>query len=157
MPANSLLFKPSVTQPIIQTPYDPKSERLVHFSSHVLNNKLLVHYSSHDLNNQPFNEQTILDHLNTELFIQIPTVIYLKSYLGFSSGKFFISRCYFVHRKWIFCDVISGLSPFKGSTQRKVCGAERGLDRNHESGHRNSTNVWLEFFIFFKGGQPTLR
>ena len=41
-------------QPICQTPYD-------------LNRELLFHYSSHDLNNKPFNEQTVLDHLNTEL------------------------------------------------------------------------------------------
>ena len=53
MPANSSLFKPSVTQPISQTTYD-------------LNSKLLVRYSSHDLNNEPFKEQTVLDHLNTE-------------------------------------------------------------------------------------------
>ena len=32
-----------------------------------LNSELLVCYSSHDLNNEPFNEQTILDHLNTKL------------------------------------------------------------------------------------------
>ena len=29
--------------------------------------KLLVRYSSHDLNNEPFNERTVLEHLNTEL------------------------------------------------------------------------------------------
>ena len=34
---------------------------------YVLNNKLLDRYSSHDLNNKPFKEQTVLDHLNTEL------------------------------------------------------------------------------------------
>ena len=44
----------SVTQHISQTTYD-------------LNNKLLVPYSSLDLNNKPFDEQTVLDHLNTEL------------------------------------------------------------------------------------------
>ena len=54
-------------QPISQTMYDLNSELLVRYSSHVLNNKLLVRYSSHGLNNEPFNEQTILDHLNTEL------------------------------------------------------------------------------------------
>ena len=41
-------------QPISQTPYD-------------LNNEPLVRYSGHGLNNEPFNEQTVLDHLNTEL------------------------------------------------------------------------------------------
>ena len=49
MPANSLLFKPSVTQP-----YD-------------LNIELLVRYSGHGLNNKPFGNQTILNHSNTEL------------------------------------------------------------------------------------------
>ena len=52
--ANSSLFKPSVMQPLSQTTYDLKSE-------------LLVCYSSHYLNNKPFDERTILDHLNTEL------------------------------------------------------------------------------------------
>ena len=54
MPNNSSLFKPSVTQPISQTPYD-------------LNKELLVRYSGHGLNNKPFNERTNLDHLNTKL------------------------------------------------------------------------------------------
>ena len=54
MPANSSLFKPSVTQPISQTPYD-------------LNNQLLFRYSGHGLNNEPFDEPTVLDHSNTEL------------------------------------------------------------------------------------------
>ena len=54
MPANSSLFKPSVTQPFSQTPYD-------------LNNELLVCYPGNGLNNQPFDEQTVLDHLKTEL------------------------------------------------------------------------------------------
>ena len=53
MPTISLLFKPSVTQPISQKPYD-------------LNNELLVRYSGHGLNNEPFDEQTVLAHLNTE-------------------------------------------------------------------------------------------
>ena len=48
----SLLFKPSVIQPISQTTYD-------------LNSKLLVCYSSHDLKNEPFREQTILGHSST--------------------------------------------------------------------------------------------
>ena len=62
-----ILFKPSVTQPISQTTYELNSKLLlVHYSSHVLNNKLLVCYSSHDLNNEPFKEQTIFDHLNPE-------------------------------------------------------------------------------------------
>ena len=62
-------------QPISQTPHDLNSELLVRYSRHVYNNKLLVRYSSHDLNNGPFNEWTILDHLNTEpnkFAIQIP-------------------------------------------------------------------------------------
>ena len=63
----SLLFKPSVTQPISQTPYDLNSKLLVCYSSHVLNKELLVRYSSHDLNNKPFKEQTVLDHSNTEI------------------------------------------------------------------------------------------
>ena len=50
----SLLFKPSVIQPISQTTYD-------------LNSELLVCYSSHDLNNGPFKERTVLDHSNTKL------------------------------------------------------------------------------------------
>ena len=54
MPVNSLKFKPSVTPPSSQTTFD-------------LNSKLLVFYSSHDLYNEPFNEQTILDQLNTKL------------------------------------------------------------------------------------------
>ena len=32
-----------------------------------MNNELLVRYSSHNLNNEPFDEQIILAHLNTEL------------------------------------------------------------------------------------------
>ena len=50
----------------------------------------LVCYSSHDLNNEPFEEQTILDHSNTELVaIQIPTVevkhrLVTQSFLYFS-------------------------------------------------------------------------
>ena len=44
----------SIPQSFSQTIYD-------------LNSELLVCYLSHDLNNEPFNEQTILDHLNTEL------------------------------------------------------------------------------------------
>ena len=32
-----------------------------------LNSKLLVCYSRHGLNSEPFNEQTVLDHLNTKL------------------------------------------------------------------------------------------
>ena len=47
--------------------YDLNSEILVHYSIHVLNNKLLLRYSSQDLNNEPFNQQTILDHLNTKI------------------------------------------------------------------------------------------
>ena len=50
----SSLFKPSVTQPISQRPYD-------------LNNELLFAYSGHGLNNEPFDEQTVLDHSNTKL------------------------------------------------------------------------------------------
>ena len=49
-----MLFKPTVTQPINQTPYD-------------LNNELLFCYLGHGLNNEPFNERTNLDNLNTEL------------------------------------------------------------------------------------------
>ena len=67
MPANSSLFKPSVTQPISQTPYDLNNELLVRYSGHGLNNKLLVRYSGHGLNNEPFDEPTVLDHSNTEL------------------------------------------------------------------------------------------
>ena len=63
----SLLFKPSVTQPISQTPYDLNNELLVRYSGHGLNNELLVRYSGHGLNNEPFGNRTILDHLNTEL------------------------------------------------------------------------------------------
>ena len=47
-------FKPSVTQPISQATND-------------LNSNLLILYSSHVLNNEPFSNQTILDHLDTEL------------------------------------------------------------------------------------------
>ena len=46
----SLLFKPSVMQPISQTTYD-------------LNSAL----SSHVLNNEPFKEQIVLDHSNNKL------------------------------------------------------------------------------------------
>ena len=67
MPSNSLLFKPLVTQPISQTPYDLNSKLFVRYSSHGLNTKILVCYSGHGLNNEPLYEQTILDHLNTEL------------------------------------------------------------------------------------------
>ena len=59
---NNLFFKPSVTQHIIQTTYD-------------LNNKLLGSCSSHDLNNELFDGQTILDHLNTELFTSLPSCL----------------------------------------------------------------------------------
>ena len=31
------------------------------------NSKLLVFFSRHHLNNGPFDKQTVLDHLNTEL------------------------------------------------------------------------------------------
>ena len=31
------------------------------------NSKLLVRFSKHGLNNRPFDEQTVLNHLNTEL------------------------------------------------------------------------------------------
>ena len=41
-------------QPISQTPYD-------------MNDELLVCYSGHGLNNGPFDEQTVLNHLNTGL------------------------------------------------------------------------------------------
>ena len=61
----SLLFKPSVTQPVSQTPYDLNNELLVRYSSYGLINKLLVYYSGHGLNNEPFDEQTVLDYLNT--------------------------------------------------------------------------------------------
>ena len=55
MPSNSLLFKPSVKQPISQTPFD-------------LNTKFLFHYSGHGLNNKPFDDkQTVLDCSNTKL------------------------------------------------------------------------------------------
>ena len=50
----SSLFKPSVMQPISLTTFD-------------LNSKFLVCYSSHDLIKEQFKEQTILNHLNTEL------------------------------------------------------------------------------------------
>ena len=63
----SSLFKPSVTQPISQTPYDLNNELLVRYSGHGLNNELLVRYSGHGLNNEPFGNRTILDHLNNEL------------------------------------------------------------------------------------------
>ena len=56
-----------VIQAISQTTYDLIGKLLVHYSSCVLNNKLLVRYSSHELNNEPFEEQHILDHLNTKL------------------------------------------------------------------------------------------
>ena len=40
-----------------------------------LNRQLLVRYSRHGLTNGPWDEQIVLDHLNTEIFaIQIPTV-----------------------------------------------------------------------------------
>ena len=32
-----------------------------------LNSELLVRYSRHGLNNWPFNERTVLDHLNTQI------------------------------------------------------------------------------------------
>ena len=32
-----------------------------------LSSELLVHYSRHGLNNGPFNERTVLEHLNTKL------------------------------------------------------------------------------------------
>ena len=67
MPGNSSLFKPSITQPISQTPYDLNNKLLVRYSGHGLNNELLVHYSGHGLNNEPFDNQTVLDHSNTEL------------------------------------------------------------------------------------------
>ena len=54
-------------QPISQTTYDLNSKLLVRYSSHVLNEELLVCYSSYDLKSKPFEERTILDHLNTEL------------------------------------------------------------------------------------------
>ena len=41
-------------QTISQTPFD-------------LNNDLFVRYSGHGLNNEPFDERTVLDHLNTKL------------------------------------------------------------------------------------------
>ena len=40
---------------------------LVSYSGHGFNNELLVGYSGHGLNNEPFNERTVLDHLNPEL------------------------------------------------------------------------------------------
>ena len=49
------LFKPSVMQAIIQTPYDLNNQLLVCYSSHGLNNELLVRYSGHGLNNEPFD------------------------------------------------------------------------------------------------------
>ena len=53
-------------QAISQTPYD-------------LNNKLLVRYLGHGLNNKPFDEQTLLNHLNTKLVaIQIPAVVAIQ-------------------------------------------------------------------------------
>ena len=54
-------------QPISQTSYDLNNELLIRYSSHGLNTELLVRYSGHGLNNEPFDEQTNLDHLNTEL------------------------------------------------------------------------------------------
>ena len=62
-----MLFKPLVTQPISQTPYDLNNELLFRYSGHGLNNKLLVCYSGNGLNNEPFNKRTVLDHTNTEL------------------------------------------------------------------------------------------
>ena len=46
-------------QPISQTTYD--------LNSNLLNSEVLVRYSSHDLNNKPFDEQTVLEHSNTEI------------------------------------------------------------------------------------------
>ena len=41
-----------------------------------LNSKLIFCYSRHGLNNEPFDEQTVLDHLNTELVSNSdPTVV----------------------------------------------------------------------------------
>ena len=50
MLANSSLFKPSVTQPICQTPYDLNNKLLVRYSSRGLNKEFLVCYSGHGLN-----------------------------------------------------------------------------------------------------------
>ena len=93
MPANSLLFKPSVTQPISQTPYDLNNELLVRYSSHGPNNKLLVRYSGHGSNSEPFDERIVLDHLNTELVAsQIPTVLFKKSENGLTNKQLWMQN-----------------------------------------------------------------
>ena len=56
-------------QLISQTPYDR-------------NSKLLVGYLSHDLNNKPFDEQTILGHLNTELVHAIQYQNFVRAHFG---------------------------------------------------------------------------
>ena len=52
----SSLFKPSVTKPFSQAPYD-------------LNNELLVRYSGRGLKNKQFNERTVLGLLYTILVV----------------------------------------------------------------------------------------
>ena len=68
------LFKPTVMQPISHTTYD-------------LNNKQLVLFSNHDPNNKPFDERTILDHLNTELVCYSNPHCMKKKYLSQKSVK----------------------------------------------------------------------
>ena len=60
---------------------------LVSYSGHGLNNELLVHYSGHGLNNKPFDEQTVLDHLNTE------QVLYSDPHCTFIKNGF---KCVFI-------------------------------------------------------------
>ena len=61
-------------QPISHTTYD-------------LNNKQLVLFSNHDPNNKPFDERTILDHLNTELVCYSNPHCMKKKYLSQKSVK----------------------------------------------------------------------
>ena len=73
-------------QTISHATYDLNSELFVRYSGHGLNSKLLIRYSghevgwlmawianflfaSHDLNKEPFDNQTVINHSNTELVV----------------------------------------------------------------------------------------
>ena len=77
------------------------------YSSHGVNNKLLVRYSGHGLNNEPFNEQTILDHSNTEqvCYSDPHCILNFMKYLLTSAGIWILGKSSF----WILkvCPVAS--------------------------------------------------
>ena len=134
----SSLFKPSVTQPISQTPHD-------------LNNERIVRYSGHGLNTEPFDERTVLDHLNTKLVRYSDP--HCTNYLLSVKLRKCCQHCIF----WYYFDIFSGLPisasnilcehdsnllHFYSTLKEQICWEEMRMDQK---------NLWRPCALCFGG------